>query len=293
MHSANESTLKMVSPGSAGRDQVESGLSIDQAIPGPCQLCGSKKIVEFQVPQAAQLWHCPNCELYQYGRMAEKQAYAEHYHEGYEKHREKKIRTAHVRLNRISHFLPARPRLLDIGCSVGATVQAAKERGWIAKGVDVSQDAVDYCKSLGLDCKVISPNLLPFESSTFDAIVSWHVIEHVADVRDTLREWRRVLKPGGIMFLETPDATCGKVRRLKEKYRKFWAPEHTYTFSPDSLAGFLHKSGFQLVPAPTIGSLRQISVTRAAYACAYQSYQGFRSMLGVNKAFQICARRAA
>ena len=39
------------------------------------------------------------------------------------------------------------PRLLDVGCSVGATLLAARQRGWEAVGVDVSRDAVDFCQS--------------------------------------------------------------------------------------------------------------------------------------------------
>ena len=227
-----------------------------QDLPGPCQLCGTKELSRFVVPGSTTLWHCRACDLYQYGCMADSEAYAEEYHQGYEKHREQKIRTAMVRLNRVAaHVASPRPKLLDIGCSVGCTVEAANARGWDAHGVDVSQDAVDYCRSRGLNCQVVGPLELPFADQAFDVVVSWHVIEHVADVKQTLREWRRVLKPGGVLFMETPDATCGKVRRLKEKYRKFWAPEHTYTFTPDNMARLLTSTGFQLLATPWLGRL--------------------------------------
>jgi SAM-dependent methyltransferase len=224
--------------------------------------------------------------------MAESEAYAAQYHQGYERHRAQKLRTAMVRLNRAAAWLTVeRPRLLDIGCSVGCTVEAADARGWKGVGVDVSEDAVSYCRSRGLDCQVVGPVELPFADQSFDVVVNWHVIEHVADVKQTLEEWRRVLKPGGVLFLETPDATCGKVRRLKEKYRKFWAPEHTYTFTPDNLGRFLSLAGFQLLPTPWLGPLRRVGLRQASYICGYQTYQALRQVLGVSKAFQICARR--
>ena len=263
-------------------------------IPGPCQLCGNKQLARFEVPGSTTLWHCQPCDLYQYGRMADSEAYSEQYHQGYERHREQKLRTAMVRLNRAAaHVTCSRPRLLDIGCSVGCTVEAANRRGWDGVGVDVSQDAVDYCRNRGLNCQVVGALELPFADQTFDIVVSWHVIEHVADVKQTLREWRRVLKPGGVLFMETPDATCGKVRRLKEKYRKFWAPEHTYTFTPNNMGRFLSATGFQQITTPWLGPLGTIGLQNASYIFSYQSYQAVRSLLGINKAFQICAKRGS
>ena len=76
---------------------------------------------------------------------------------------------------------PKNPKMVDIGCSVGATVVAAKQLGWQASGVDISQAAVDYCREQGLDCYKIDGPELPFEDNTFDLVTNWHVIEHVKD----------------------------------------------------------------------------------------------------------------
>lgn len=262
---------------------------------GPCQLCNRDDLEKFEIANSSVLWLCHECELYQYGKIVDEDAYAAEYHSGYERHRKQKIRTANIRLNRAAALLdqspPQPPRLLDVGCSVGATLEAAKQFGWEGLGVDVSQDAVDFCIEEGLNAQKVDGLKLPFADNSFDIVCNWHVVEHVEDVRETLAEWNRVIKPGGLLVMETPDAASPKVRKLGPSYRKFWAPEHTYTFTFKNLSRFVKNSGFEVHASPIIGSLRNFSPTFAAYAATYQTYHGLRKLLGVQKAFQIFARK--
>jgi len=262
---------------------------------GPCQLCNRDELEKFEIPNSSVLWLCRDCELYQYGEIVDEDAYAAEYHSGYERHREQKIRTANIRLNRAASLLDRSsaqpPKLLDVGCSVGATLEAAKQFGWDGIGVDVSQDAVNFCIEAGLNAQKVDGLKLPFADNSFDIVCNWHVVEHVADVRETLAEWNRVTKPGGLLVMETPDAASPKVRKLGPSYRKFWAPEHTYTFTFKNLSRFVKDSGFEVEPSPIIGSLRNFSPTFAAYAATYQTYHGLRKLFGVQKAFQIFARK--
>ena len=152
------------------------------------------------MPGSTTLWRCTTCGLYQNGRLAETSEYSADYHQCYEHRREKKLRTARVRLNRIAPLVQVdSPRLLDIGSSVGCVVEAAIERGWDAVGTDVSASAVAFCRQRNLPCRLISGNVLPFADNSIDVLTSWHVIEHVADVATTLADWFRVLRPGGVM----------------------------------------------------------------------------------------------
>jgi hypothetical protein len=94
-----------------------------------CQLCSRRALVEFVVPRSTTLWRCTHCGLYQNGRLVDNAAYAEEYHRGYEHHREKKLRTATVRLNRIAPLVRAKsPRLLDVGSSVGCVIEAPQAK---------------------------------------------------------------------------------------------------------------------------------------------------------------------
>lgn len=267
-------------------------LQIYRAEGESCQLCGAFPLEQFVVPRSTTLWRCAKCGLYQNGRVAEASAYADEYHVGYERHREKKLRTAMVRLNRIAPLVSAEsPRLLDVGSSVGCVIEAAMERGWDAMGTDVSASAVEFCRERKLPCRLFEGNALPFADNSFDVLTSWHVIEHVANVEATLADWFRVLRPGGVMALETPDASSPMVRLRGSKYRKFWAPEHTYTFTPATLATFIQRAGFTVLARPKFGRLADMTPRMAAYTVAYQTYHALRKLAGVEKAFQIFARR--
>jgi 2-polyprenyl-3-methyl-5-hydroxy-6-metoxy-1,4-benzoquinol methylase len=265
-----------------------------------CQLCGSAELTSFVVPNRLSLWRCGDCGLYQNGEMPASDAYEGDYHAGYARNRDAKLRTAAIRINRIASLVDRsivagaakrRVRLLDVGASVGCTLQAAKDRGWRAEGVDVSEQAVNFCRSLGLACRQSDGERLPFREARFDVLTAWHVIEHVRDVRDALADWRRVLKPGGLLALETPDADCLKVRIRGAAYRRFWAPEHTYTFTRPTLAEFVRRAGFELLSPPGTGRLRDMPAGLAAYAGVYHAHVALRTALGIHKAFQIFARR--
>jgi 2-polyprenyl-3-methyl-5-hydroxy-6-metoxy-1,4-benzoquinol methylase len=259
-----------------------------------CQLCGRSPLVEFVVPRSTTLWRCTHCGLFQNGRLVDNSAYEAEYHRGYEHHREKKLRTASVRLNRIAPLVRAKkPRLIDVGSSVGCVIEAALEHGWEAMGIDVSESAVEFCRQRGLPCRLVQGTALPFADASFDVLTAWHVIEHVEDVQVTLAEWRRVLRPEGVLALETPDASSPVVRLRGSSYRKFWAPEHTYTFTPSTLSEFMRRAGFEILPRPVFGRLAGHSAGMAAYTVAYQSYHGVRKMAGISKAFQLFARRTA
>lgn len=261
-----------------------------------CENCGNSSLQLFTVPDRARLWHCPSCELYQGGTLPTAAVYEDEYHDGYLKSLPRKVMTARVRLSRVRPLLDYPtvndpPITLDIGCSIGATVTAAKELGWDAHGVDVSQSAVDSCRERGLNCESFDGGRLPYEDATFDLITSWHVIEHVTDVSETLAEWYRVLRPGGLLILETPHAKCWKAKLLGPRYRKFWPAEHLYTFTPENLSPFIVRTGLEPLPLPLVVWPRDMNLKHSLYSVAHQSYLAATKMTNFCKAFQIVARR--
>lgn len=141
--------------------------------------------------------------------------------------------------------------LLDIGCSLGYTLQAARMLGPRAVGVDTSAVAVEHCRSLGFECAVGSLDRLPFEDGRFSVITMKHVLEHTMDPRSALREVRRVLRPGGALFIAVPNADYGKARRAPLRSR-FYRPdahggvEHWVYYTPDTLSRFLLEESFSV-----------------------------------------------
>ena len=96
------------------------------------------------------------------------------------------------------------PRILDVGCGTGANLKMLAAYG-SAEGVDISPQAVDFCRERGLDSvKLGAIEDLPYESDSFDLVTALDVVEHLDDDVGGLREMRRVLRPGGQVLLFVP-----------------------------------------------------------------------------------------
>ena len=97
-----------------------------------------------------------------------------------------------------------RPRILDVGCGTGANLLMLAEYG-DAEGVDISEDALAFCRERGLDkVRLGAGEQLPYDDGTFDLVTALDVVEHMDDDLAGLREMRRVLRPGGRVLLFVP-----------------------------------------------------------------------------------------
>src|ERR1044072_7278979 len=97
-----------------------------------------------------------------------------------------------------------RPRILDVGCGTGANLKMLKKFGE-AEGVDISPQAVEFCRERGLDSvKLGAIEHLPYESNSFDLVTALDVIEHLDDDVAGLREMLRVLRPDGRLLVFVP-----------------------------------------------------------------------------------------
>lgn len=112
---------------------------------------------------------------------------------------------------RLGRALGPDDRVLEVGCGTAALAAAGARRGSSVVATDVSLrwlvlaakrvDEEDV--SVGLVCCAVEA--LPFADESFDVVIAGDVIEHVADQRMFARECARVLRPGGLLFLATPN----------------------------------------------------------------------------------------
>jgi SAM-dependent methyltransferase len=95
------------------------------------------------------------------------------------------------------------PRILDVGCGTGANLEMLAQFG-ASEGVDVSDDALEFCRAKGLKVHKGLAEKLPFADESFDVVTALDVVEHLDDDVDGLREMRRVLKRGGRTLIFVP-----------------------------------------------------------------------------------------
>jgi 2-polyprenyl-3-methyl-5-hydroxy-6-metoxy-1,4-benzoquinol methylase len=106
--------------------------------------------------------------------------------------------------------LPAGARILDAPCGSGALAAALAERGFAAVGADVDTEAAAM---LGPAFSQVNLNeSLPWKEQTFDAVFSTEGIEHLENHFSFLRGICRILKPGGILLLTTPNIAALRSR---------------------------------------------------------------------------------
>lgn len=134
----------------------------------------------------------------------------------------------------VPHYVPG-GRLLDVGCGNGRFLGHMKALGWQAEGVEFSSDGVAACSRAGLDVHHGDLASADFADERFDAITARHVIEHVPDPHAFVAELARILKPGGTLVIETPNADALGRGWFGPHWFANEVPRHLFLFTPAAL----------------------------------------------------------
>jgi SAM-dependent methyltransferase len=133
-------------------------------------------------------------------------------------------------------------RLLDLGCGAGAVLRTMSTEGWHAEGQEVSAAAADRLEEEGFRIHREAPEDLAIEDASFDVVVMSEVIEHLPAPNVTLRAVHRLLRPGGALYLTTPNFGSLSRRVLRDRWRAIELPGHLSYFDHSSLTGFLARA---------------------------------------------------
>jgi SAM-dependent methyltransferase len=147
---------------------------------------------------------------------------------------------------------PAGARLLDVGCGSGELLLRLRALGWEGEGTEVDDRAIDVARAAGLT--VFRGELAErgFPDDAFDITHLGHTIEHMLDPFGTLRECRRVLKPGGKLVVFTPNARSWGHRHFRHDWRGLEPPRHLQVFDPHNLGVAVRRAGFARVEVRTL-----------------------------------------
>lgn len=218
----------------------------------------------------------------------------------YEHRRRRRVAKArHQILDVLNHTAPG--PLLDIGCSLGYTLQAALDLGLAPSGIEVDPAVVERCRRSGFDVREAAMTQLPFADGQFQIVMMKHVLEHSPEPRVVLKEVHRVLRPGGGLFIAVPHLRYHKAMRHPETYRYFeFAGDgrgdgHYVYYTPESMRSMIDSLGFQTVKVHPHLMHRRASITlrlgQAAVAPARWIAQTMLARLHLRKEFWLVAVR--
>ena len=186
----------------------------------------------------------------------------------------------------VQRRLPPGGTLLDVGAASGVFVKMAVDVGIDAVACDFSHEALAYAREhFQLRTLACPAEAIDAPNDSYDVVTMFHTIEHLPDPLQVLREMRRVLKPGGFLFLETPNYALHyfaetRMRLLFPLYRLLtkrdgmpWVPfDHYYHWTPPMLRRALRDAGFRDARSHHIMGYRSNSKPNALFWMAYILY---------------------
>ncbi len=145
-------------------------------------------------------------------------------------------------------------RILDIGCSFGGFLYAAKNLGWNAKGIETVYNAGKYGKELyNLDIFFGTLEEAKLEPASFDVIRLNNIIEHIPFPSEFIVNVNKLLRKGGLLSLSTPNYDSYSVSICGKEWIYFDGRHHIVFFTPATLEKILDKNGFTTVLLNTKG----------------------------------------
>jgi 2-polyprenyl-3-methyl-5-hydroxy-6-metoxy-1,4-benzoquinol methylase len=155
-------------------------------------------------------------------------------------------------LNTIGKLLHRKGRLLDVGCGDGAFLAFAQKEGWEVTGTDIRLSK----QALRLSCRLVEGRIgqVNLDLGSFEAIRFNHVLEHTQNPLLELRNSRKLVAPGGIIYISVPNLAgiSSVVKSFQSRFhlkahrwRHYAAIHHLWYFTPASLKTLVKKAGLR------------------------------------------------
>lgn len=149
-------------------------------------------------------------------------------------------------------WVPRNVRVLDIGCGIGATLAYHRSRGCEAVGIETDENVQAISSRYGLDIRVGVFNADDFAAASFDYVTLDQVAEHVTDPRELFAGIARVLKPGGVAIITTPNANGLGAWLFGRRWLNWHIPYHLQFYTGASIGKLAQRAGLQVIRSATI-----------------------------------------
>ena len=277
-----------------------------------CTTCGSPAIGVYLRSAAGEILQCTSCEgvfispeqqdtaaesVYSQEYFTERDGYF--FHDGVvdgSGHESSHVADFRAGLALIEAHAPPSAALLDVGCATGSFLSVAQAKGWDCRGVEVSAFAATQARKR-TGCEIFCGKLedAPFADGTFDVITMWDLLEHLPDPLQGLEKARRLLKPSGLLLVNTPNENSllrqvarflyrGSGGRITAPINRLYHRYHLHYFAAETLRVLFRRAGFEMmemnqkpipmsrgrIPAATKMAMRVLSVAERLLHAEYE-----------------------
>jgi 2-polyprenyl-3-methyl-5-hydroxy-6-metoxy-1,4-benzoquinol methylase len=248
-----------------------------------CNACGADAFQELSIADGWHIGRCRHCSLIylnpmpffapseEFSRMSLEFQYTRFQRnltpEALEHDKAQMKRQFEV-VARLANGMVPPGRFLDVGCGSGTSVSAAADIGWDAIGIDIDPVLIELGRNafhVDLRCGTLPDRSLA--SSKFHFIRLRDVIEHLPNPYEVLGEVKRLLVPGGVGLIATPNEVSlpAQIRLTlgfaRDRIATVAPPHHVHGFSPDALARTIRRADLRLLELTTITPVNTLYVT--------------------------------
>ena len=136
--------------------------------------------------------------------------------------------------------------LIDIGCGTGEFLNFCVQHGWKGEGIEPDESA----RKLGKENYNLTVNseerLSSIKDKSADVITMWHVLEHVYNLKDRVKELKRILKDDGSIFIAVPNYESYDAMKYKEHWAAYDVPRHLHHFGKSDIKRLMENEAMKV-----------------------------------------------
>jgi len=233
-----------------------------------CNICNGtsfKTMYKYEIYGVMRCNHCNTlCRDIIFERDESERLYSKDYFCDLQKdffydNKEIRERAFRSKIEIVNKLYPSKGRLLDLGCAIGTFLKVARDDLWEVEGIELSEYAANYARGKE-NLTVYTGDLLEMKlpSDSFDVVTMWDMVDHSETPNDIVKEVYRILKPGGIVAMDTfmDDALLFSLANYLYKFtlgvikgpsQKAHPIHHSHYFSTKTFKYLLESNGFDVI----------------------------------------------
>jgi SAM-dependent methyltransferase len=231
-----------------------------EVVTGTCWLCGGDAVEDPQYADTT-LSRCSQCGfLFDAGHSAEElqELYGDDYFEAYSgggdyaEAEEQRRTEARKRIEWLKQYKQS-GSVFEVGAASGFFLDEARKAGYEVAGVEPAPGVAEYARErFSLDVKTGFLEDADLPAAGYDAICAFHVLEHIHDPLEVLKDIRRSIKDDGVLLLEIPNIESVMAKKRGADWMHLRLPHHVGFYSPEQLGGLLKDAGFDLLETDSV-----------------------------------------